>query len=177
MKRYSDQFISDLSTLLRHGPQPFDQLITDLSDPDRRQSLIEALSQLSRIASEGKSNYRSKSRSSKRFSYDDIHTPQVENGDTRKADMLDSLREQLTKSPALKSRRALEDLTHQLSVPIAKKDSIPVVIQKILADLSTRDAEEVVVALNWVKEADSGSTQSFMDLASFITRNSASTEV
>ena len=43
MKRYSDQFILDLSNLISHGSEPFDQLIVDLSDPDRRQRLIEAL--------------------------------------------------------------------------------------------------------------------------------------
>ena len=78
-------------------------------------------------------------------------------------------------APTLKSRRVVEDLAHQLSVPVAKRDSIPRMIQKVLAYLATRDVEEVAQALNWVKEADRGSTESFMDLASFITRGSAST--
>lgn len=175
MKRYSDQFISDLSTLLRHGPQPFDQLIADLSDPDQRQSLIEALHQLSKIASDGDVTYRSKPRASIRFSYDDIHTPRVENGEPEITEMLDVLREKLTMAPALKSRRVLEDLTHQLNVSITKRDSIPMMIQKILTTLATRNIDEVAEALNWVKQADRGSTESFMDLASFITRNPADT--
>ena len=75
MKRYSDQFISDLSNLISHGPEPFDQLILDLSDPDRRQRLIDALSQLSRIASESNPPKRSSPRPNNPFSYGDIQTP------------------------------------------------------------------------------------------------------
>ena len=175
MKRYSDQFISDLSNLISHGPEPFDQLILDLSDPDRRQRLIDALSQLSRIASESNPPKRSSPRPNNPFSYGDIQTPQVANGDPKITEMLDALREKLTMAPALKSRRVLEDLAHQLNVPVAKRDSIPRTIQKVLAYLATRNAEEVAEALNWVKEADRGSTESFMDLASFITRSPGST--
>ena len=171
MKRYSDQFIADLSNLIRHGPEPFDRLIADLCDTERRQSLIDALSQLSRIASESTPPNRTVARSSNPFSYEDIQTPWVANGDPKVADMLESLREKLTIAPALRSRRVLEDLTYQLNVPVAKRDSIPRMIQKILECLATRNADEVAKALNWVKEADRGSTESFMDLASFITRS------
>ena len=175
MKRYSDQFISDLSNLISHGPEPFDQLIADLSDPDRRQRLIDALSHLSKIASESNPPKRSRPRPNNPFSYDDIRTPLVANSNPEITEMLDVLKEKLTTAPTLKSRRVAEDLAHQLSVPVAKRDSIPRMIQKVLAYLATRDVEEVAQALNWVKEADRGSTESFMDLASFITRSPAST--
>ena len=174
MKRYSDQFIIDLSNLISHGPEPLDQLIADLSDPDRRQNLIDALSQLSRIASERNFSNRTVPKPNSAFSYDDIQTPLVANGAPEITDMLDSLREKLTTAHSLKSRRVMEDLTHQLNVPVAKKDSIPRMIQKMLSYLATRSAEEVTDALNLVKEADRGSTESFMDLASFITRGPAS---
>ena len=170
MTPYSDEFLSDLARLIRHGPEPFNQLIVDLSDPDRRQALITALSQMSRIASLSRLPNRSVPRRNSAFSYDDIQTPQVPGADPDIIDMLHSIREKLTTAPALKSRRALQDLAHQLNAPVARRDSMPRMIQKILAYLATRNAEEVAEALNWVKEADSGSTESFMGLASFITR-------
>lgn len=172
MKRYSDQFITDLSNLMRHGSEPLDQLIADLSDPERRQNLIDALSELSKIASEKKSFKRAVRGQKSPFTYDDIQTPLVSNGDPETADLLDSLREKLTVSPSLKSRRVLEDLAHQLNVPVSKRDSIPRIIQKMLDHLAARDDKEVAEALNLVKESDRGSTESFMDLASFITRGS-----
>lgn len=172
MKRYSDQFIADLANLMRHGSEPIDQLIADLSDPDQRQNLIDALGELSRIASEKKSIKRAVRERKPPFTYDDIQTPLVSNGDQETAELLDSLRKKLTTSSSLKSRRVLEDLAHQLNVTISKRDSIPRIIQKMLDHLAALDAKEVAEALNWVKESDRGTTESFMDLASFITRGS-----
>ena len=166
MNRYCDQFISDLAQLIRHGPEPFDRLVDDLSDPDRRQHLIEALGQLSRVASESTPQRLSRARSTSPFSYDDIKTPQVVGTDS---ELLDSIREKLTTAPGLKSRRALLDLAYELDVPVAKRDSMPRMIQKILTSLATRGTDTIEMALNRVNEADRGSTESFMELASFIT--------
>ena len=170
MTRYSDEFLSDLARLIRHGPEPFNQLIVDLTDPERREALVNALSQMSRIASQSRLSNRSSPTRNSTFSYDDIQIPQVPSADPSVTDMLHSIREKLTTAPALKSRRALQDLAHQLSAPVARRDSMPRMVQKILDYLATRNGEEVAEALNWVKEADGGSTESFMDLASFITR-------
>ena len=173
MKSYSDKFFSDLARLIRHGPEPFDQLIADLSDPDRRQSLIDALSEVSRIASERNPAGRSILKSNVQFSYGDIQIPRVPNADPEITDLLLAIREKLTEAPNLKSRRAMEELAHQINAPVARRDSIPRMIQKILMNLSTRNADEIVKALHWIKMADTGSTESFMDLASFITRSPA----
>ena len=170
MTPYSDEFLSDLARLIRHGPEPFNQLIVDLSDPDRHQAMITALSQLSKIASQSRLRNRSIPERNSAFSYGDIQIPQVPEADPDMIDMLHSIRERLKTAPALKSRRALQDLAHQLNAPVARRDSMPRMIQNILTYLATRNAEEIAEALNWVKEADSGSTESFMDLASFITR-------
>ena len=88
--------------------------------------------------------------------------------------MLDTIRERLTTASTLRSRRTLVDLAYDLDVPLAKRDSMPRIVQKMLTTLATRDAEDIAIALNRVKEADRGSTESFMELASFITRNSGS---
>ena len=167
MKRYSDQFISDLAQLIRHGPEPFDRLVDDLSDPDRRQRIVAALSRLSRIASEKTSQSPLRSRSNKPFTYDDIETPQVGGANL---EVLDSIRERLVTTPELRSRRALLDLAHELDVSIAKRDSMPRMIQKILTSLAARGNGAIETALNRINEADRGSTESFMELASFITR-------
>ena len=173
MKPYSDKFFSDLARLIRHGPEPFDRLIADLSDPDRRQSLIDALSEMSRIASERNPTGRSMPKPNAQFSYGDIQIPHVPNADSEITDMLLAIREKLTVAPNLKSRRAMEELAHQINAPVARKDSIPRMIQKMLMYLSTRNADEIAKALHWIKMADRGSTESFMDLASFITRSPA----
>ena len=170
MKRYSDQFISDLAQLIRHGPEPLDRLVDDLSDPDRRQRLIKALGQLSRAASEYTSESRARSRPTSSFSYDDVQTPRVDGTHPDVAQMLDSIREKLTTASTLKSRRVLIDLAYELNISLAKRDSRPRMAQKILTALADRNVEDVEMALNRVKEADRGSTESFMDLASFITR-------
>ena len=171
MKPYSKDFLTDLANLVRHGPEPFDRLISDLSDPDRRQALIDALGHVSSIASETVPTGRSLPRPNGPPSYSGITTPEIPDADPEIAPMLHAIRDKLTTAPALRSRRVMQDLVHQLNVPVAKRDSIPRMIQKILASLATRNVDEVAEALSRVKEADRGSTESFMDLASFITRS------
>ena len=170
MTRYSDEFMSDLARLIRHGPDPFNGLIEDLSNPIRREALVAALRQMSGVASESRLANRSTPGRNSTFSYDDIHTPQVPGDDPEITAMLDSIREKLTTTPALKGRRVLEEVAHQLSVPVAKRDSMSRMIQKILEHLATRNAKEVAEALKCLNQADTGSTESFMGLASFITR-------
>ena len=172
MNQYSKQFIVDLSKLLRHGSDPFDRLISDLSDPNQRRKLIEALTQLREIASESRRPKSSASRRHKSFTYSDIKIPDVANGDAAITDLLISLRDSLVGKPALKRRRVLSDICYELNISIAKRDNIPRIIQKILDDIATRDSRELDKALNAVNEADTGSTESFMELASFITGGS-----
>ena len=128
----------------------------------------------SRIASETAPKSHSQSGSANPFSYDDIQTPQVTCTDPEVVEMLDAIRERLTTASTLRSRRELVDLAYDLDVPLAKRDSMPRMVQKILKSLAARDAEDIAIALNRVKEADRGSTESFMELASFITRDSRS---
>ena len=60
-------------------------------------------------------------------------------------------------------------MAYVLDVPVAKRDSMPKMIQKILESLATRNTDTIEIALNRINEADRGSTESFMELASFIT--------
>ena len=174
MKRYSQQFLSDLARLLGHGPDQLDRLIEDLADPDKRRKLTEALSHLKNISSSGVSFSSSDSPSS-RFSYEDIRVPEIDKADPQKKEMLKSILQTVKMAPALERRSKLADLAFALDVPIAKKDSRPLIIQKVIDSLATRNPSEISLALKRVEEADRGSTESFMDLASFITRDSKPT--
>ena len=171
MDRYSQQFMSDLASLVSHGPDQFDSLIKDLSDPDQRDKLIEALKQLRQVAS-GDSRSKLRVSSSGRFSYEDIRVPEVKDRDAKTADMLNLIHEKLITAHTLQSRPVLVDLANLLEVPLAKRDTRPRIVQKILASLADRDTDEISYAVNRIREADRGSTESFMELASFITRGS-----
>ena len=215
MQGYSYQFICDLSKLSQHGPEPLNRLRADLSDPDRRRDLLNAIGQLNGVASEGASprsqwgsvptgpgnvssqevrwfskvldpgvpalesglpnpSYRQiqppkKKRYPGPSSFDDIKTPQVACSDPEVIEVLNIIREKLTTQPSLKSRRVLTDLASLLDVSLAKRDSMPRIVQKILDSLAIRSVDDIASALDRVKEADSGSTESFMELATFIT--------
>lgn len=163
--------MTDLASLVSHGPDQFDSLIKDLSDPDQRDKLIEALRQLRRVASD---HTRSKLpvASSGRFSYDDIRVPEVKGRDAKISDMLNLIHQKLITASTLQSRPVLVDLADHLDVPLAKRDTRPRIVQKILTSLADRDTDEISYAMNRIREADRGSTESFMELASFITRGS-----
>ena len=171
MSRYSQKFMSDLASLVSHGPKQFDSLIEDLSDPHQRDKLIEALRQLRRVASE---DTRSELRvpPSGSFSYDDIRVPEIKDGNVETSEMLNLIHKKLTTAPTLQSRPVLMDLADLLNVPLAKRDTRPRIVQKILTSLADRDTDEISYAMNRIREADRGSTESFMELASFITRGS-----
>ena len=127
MKKYSDQFFADLAQLIHHGPEPLEQLAKDLSDPHRREDLIKALGQLSRVASETTPKSHPRSVSTSSFSYDDIQIPQVACADPTVREMLDTIWERLTTASTLKSR--LVDLAYELE--LAKRDSMPRMVQKM----------------------------------------------
>ncbi len=174
MKRYSDKFIRDLAQLISHGPDPFDRLIDDLSDPSRRGILLEALSQLSQAALETTPASSKLLKPSKPFSYEDVEIPDVDGADPQAIDNLETIRLKLATSPNLKNRRVLSNLADELNIPLAKRDTMPRIVQKILTSLSARDSEDIAVALNRIRESDRDATESFMGLADFITRGSAS---
>ena len=203
MERYSDSFISDVAQLmLRHGHKSLYQLtqdlsapsncehrrklvddleqcIRDLTDAERRREALEGLSQLPKMMSAAVPGTQNKPlrRSAKSFTYDDIEIPQMADADPRTVATLDAIYERFTaKESTLKRRRTLIELADELNVPVAKRDSMPQMVQKMLNSLASRNLNEVEAALTVVKEADRGSTESFMELASFITRDRDKTD-
>ena len=173
MNRYSDKFIRDLAQLISHGPEPLDRLIDDLSDPSKRDNLLNALGQLSRAATEASPESHPTVNPSRPFSYDDVQVPKIVGADPRADKDLEIMRQKLVTSANLRNRRVLSNLADEFSISLARRDTMPRIAQKILTSLSTRNAEEISRALSLIKDADRDSTESFMDLANFITRGSA----
>ena len=134
--------------------------------------MLKALGQLSQAASGKSLQSHLPVNPSKPFSYDDVQIPKVAGADPQADNNLETIWQKLTMSPNLRSRRVLSNLADEFSIPLAKKDTMPRIVQKILTSLSVRDAEDISMALSLVEEADRDSTESFMDLANFITRGS-----
>ena len=169
MERYSNEFIADLARLVSHGEKPLDRLMEDLADPVRREHLVETLTRLRQVAAETDSPAKPQRASTKQFSYDDVQTPKKSGTDPKARENLETLREKLAVSPNLRSRRVLLNLAAQLQVPLATRDSMPRIAQKILTSVSAREPEEIAEALDRISEVDKDSTESFMGLANFIT--------
>ncbi len=106
------------------------------------------------------------------FSYADVQTPEVVDAAPKVVETLAEIKERLTTSPTLKSRRTLFELAYELDVPLPKRDSMPRMAQKILASLADRDPKEIEKALDLIaREAKRGTTEAFMEYAAFITRD------
>ena len=174
MSKYSRDFLADLLRLVSHGPEPIEGLISDLSDPERRRSLIAALIEIRSVASDfGKP--RQQTVPPGRFSYADIQIPESGRSNPDRSEKLETILKTLTNSASFQSRPVLVDLAGRLNVSLVKKDSRARIVQKIVDGLATRDVERVTCALLRVREADRGSTESFMELASFITNEPTDT--
>jgi hypothetical protein len=167
MREYSRGFLEDLARLVSHGPDEIESLISDLSNPDRRNRLIDVLRQISTVASDyGTAKQRT---ASGRFSYADIRIPESVKTKPDMSEKLEAILKVLTTTASFQSRPVLVDLAERLSVPVVKKDSRARIVQKIIDNLATRDTEQLTRAILDVRNADRGSTESFMGLASFIT--------
>ena len=105
------------------------------------------------------------------FSYDDVQTPEIAAA-PRVVEMLAEIKEKLTTARMLKSRQTLSELAYELDVPLAKRDTMPRMAQKILLALAGRDSEDVEKALNLIsREAKRGTSEAFREYAAFIVRD------
>ena len=205
----SEQFISDFAQLMSRGPERFEQFVENLPPP-KRENLISALDQLSRVVADSVAVQRgpladSKSASARAeddcanapkavsagaatssetvvlhrrhgarpksagaFSYDDVQTPEIAAA-PRVVEMLAEVKEKLTTARMLKSRTTLSELAYELDVPLAKRDTMPRMAQKILQTLAERDSDEIEKALGIIsQEAKRGTSEAFREYAAFI---------
>ena len=168
MKKYSRGILQDFARLASHGPDEIESLIADLSNPARREILIQLLRQISEASSEPE-NVRPKSAPSSSFTYADVKIPEPAKSNPDRREKLEAIFKALTTTAYLQSRPVLVSLAERLDVPLAKKDSRARVVQKIIDTLAICDSDQLTHAMLEVRKADRGSTESFMDLASFIT--------
>ncbi len=168
MQKYSKGFLEDLARLVSHGPDEIESLVSDLSDPDRRETLVRLLGQISEIASDYESA-RKRTTTPGTFSYADIRIPESAKSDPNSLAKLEAILKALTTTASLQSRPVLLSLAERLDVPLVKKDSRARVVQKIINTLATCGDDQLTRGMLEVRKADRGSTESFMDLASFIT--------
>ena len=102
------------------------------------------------------------------FSYDDVQTPEIAAA-PRVVEMLAEVKEKLTTARMLKSRTTLSELAYELDVPLAKRDTMPRMAQKILTALADRDPMEIEKALGIIsQEAKRGTSEAFREYAAFI---------
>ena len=154
--------------MVSHGPGEIEGLIADISDPDRRGALIHSLTQISEVASDYESAHQKKATPGT-FSYSDIRIPESARSNLNSREKLEAILNALTTTVSLQSRPVLVSLAERLDVPLVKKDSRARVVQKIINTLANCDDDRLTRAMLEVRKADRGSTESFMELAAFIT--------
>lgn len=172
-----DQRVSDLASDLakRIEPEILDELIESIivkaiSDPRLGERLSAAIDQAKADAENGASHPRArKTGAASAFSYDDVKTPKAFIAGPEADEMLDAIRERLTTSPMLQRRPKLAEIAYDFDVPLAKRDTMPRMAQKILNSLSERDSDEIAKAHERIiREARRGTTEAFMTLANGI---------
>ena len=175
MNKRIDQSVSDLAKLIE--PETLDELIEAIivkveSDPRLGERFSAAIDQSKTRAENGASRSRAKPKAASSFSYDDVKTPQASIAGPEANEMLDAMRERLTTAPMLQRRRTLTEIAYEFDVPLAKRDTMPRMAQKILLTLAERDSDEIEKALERIsREARRGTTEAFMTLANGIMGN------
>ena len=177
-----DHRISDIASDIAKGIEPKrPELIANLiesiivvvaSDPSLGERFSAAINQAKTGAENGASHPRAKPRAASSFSYDDVKTPQASIAGSEANEMLDAIREQLTTAPMLQRKSTLTEIAYEFDVPLAKRDTMPRMAQKILQSLAERDSDEIEKALERIsREARRGTTEAFMTLANGIMGN------
>ena len=171
-----DQRVSDLASDLakRIEPEILDELIEAIivkviSDPRLGERFSAAIEQAKNGAENGASHPRAKRRAASSFSYDDVETPKASIAGPEANEMLDAIRERLTTAQMLQRRRTLTEIAYDFDVPLAKRDTMPRMAQKILLSLSERDSDEIAKAHERIsREARRGTTEAYLTLANGI---------
>ena len=179
MNKRSDQRVSDLASDLAQQIEPeiLDDLVEAIivkviSDPRLGERFSAAIDQSKTRPENGASRPRAKPRAASSFSYGDVKTPQASIAGPGANEMLEAMRERLTTAPMLQRRRTLTEIAYEFDVPLAKRDTMPRMAQKILQTLAERDSDEIEKALKRIsREAERGTTASYMRLANGIMGN------
>ena len=180
MNKRRDQCVSDLAKQMV-SETPDEQIekiavkvieliiVEVISDPRLGERFSAAIEHSKTGAENGASHPRAKRRAASSFSYDDVETPKASIAGPEANEMLDAIRERLTTADMLQRRRTLTEIAYDFEVPLAKRDTMPRMAQKILQSLAERDSDEIAKAHERISlEARRGTTEAFMTLAAGI---------
>lgn len=165
MSKYSRRFLADLASLLRHGEAPLAQLISDLNDDQKRAELVQALHALRTMATQPK---RRQQRSTAAQIQEEMLLQLSD--DPERHELLAGLWRQLTETETFKDRSVLARLAESMDVRVVKKDSRAAIISKILTRAKELSLEDAQILAGRIRMLDTGSSESFRELARFITR-------
>ena len=165
MSKYSGRFLADLASLLRHGEAPLAQLISDLNDDQKRVELVQALHALRTIAAQSK---RRQQRGPAPQTQEEMLFQLGD--DPVRHDLLAGLWKELTEIEAFKDRSVLVSLAESMDVRVVKKDSRAAIVTKILTRAKDLPLDDARMLADRIHMLDTGSSESFRELARFITR-------
>ncbi len=168
MPKYSGRFLADLASLLRHGEAPLAQLISDLNDDQKRAELVQALHALRTMAAQSK---RRQQRGTAPQTQEEMLLQLSD--DPVRHDLLAGLWRQLTETETFKDRSVLVGLAESMDVRVVKKDSRVAIVIKILTLAKELPLEDARMLADRIHMLDTGSSESFRELARFITRGNA----
>ena len=151
--------------MLRHGEGPLGQLISDLNDDQRRAELVQALDALRTVAAQPKRRQRRgpvpQTRGQMLLQLGD---------DPAKRDLLVGLWKELTEVETFKDRSVLVRLAESIDIRVAKKDSRAAIVTKVLARAGELPLDDAQMLADRIRMLDTGSSESFRELARFVTR-------
>lgn len=168
MPRYTAKFLDDLARLLSHGYRPISQLIADLNDAEKRTELTHALQNL-RDVSTSLSRTKQKSRSNIPIQ-PSIGLPIKWSVDPEKYDLLSNLSKLLLEVQTFRERRLLVEIAESLQVRVGSRDSRIRIIQRIVNTAGDLPVDRIRQVVDNVRMMESGTGESFKELARFITR-------
>lgn len=171
--RYPDAFLFDLARLLRHGSEPLDAIINEISNADTRAHLIRKLITLSDLSKEmARHKKPQQAASERRHSLERLEEVlrTLHDKDAKRYEILTQMRQRLRDKASVIDRKSLAQLGEKLGMHFGAKLPRVEIIDRIIVRLV--DYEAFDQGLRDVANLDRGSPGEYMKLAEFITGSS-----
>jgi len=169
MNTYSEDFLKDLAKLLRHGPEPLQTLISDLSNVETRTQFINQLSRLAELSGQMSRPKKPKQVIAKTNIRLDEKLQSLRNKNPQQYELLKKLHEQLLERVKTLERSLLLRVCNKLGIHITSKMTRTVIVGEIISKLAELEHAPLEQALKDVADLDRGSSAEFLKLAAFIT--------
>ncbi len=174
--KYPFVFFSDLARLLRHGSEPLEAIINEISKPEARAALISrltALAEFSKDVSRQKSQHRRSPRASNNIEGTEEALQVLQAKDTKRYEILVELRHHLKAKARTLDRKSLTQVSDKMGIHFGAKLSRLAIIDRIILKLAQVDDTAFNQGLKDVADLDRGSPEEYMKLAGFITGTSS----